>query len=232
MLADGLASENLAEPRTQPPGLPVVFWVGRMIPRKSPVLAVEAFAHLRRAMPARLVMAGDGPLRGQVRAAIDRLGLAADVDLLGHVSLAEIKQLYDSASVLLFTSLRESFGAPFLEALGRGLPTVALDLHGIADADVGDAAVKVPLPPDPRDLAGHIGAGAADDTVRRRMGVAQRGRGQVGQAAGYGKLRRPPLPRSTRRSRAPGAELGLANWIRGSCCPRPGPRAPPATEPA
>ena len=159
MLADGLASENLAEPRTQPPGLPVVFWVGRMIPRKSPVLAVEAFAHLRRAMPARLVMAGDGPLRGQVRAAIDRLGLAADVDLLGHVSLAEIKQLYDSASVLLFSSLRESFGAPFLEALGRGLPTVALDLHGIADADVGDAAVKVPLPPDPRDLAGHIGAG-------------------------------------------------------------------------
>ena len=158
MLADGLASQNLAEPRTQPPGLPVVFWVGRMIPRKSPVLAVEAFAHLRRAMPARLVMAGDGPLRGQVRAAIDRLGLAADVDLLGHVSLAEIKQLYDSASVLLFSSLRESFGAPFLEALGRGLPTVALDLHGIADADVGDAAVKVPLPPDPRDLAGHIGA--------------------------------------------------------------------------
>jgi len=159
MLADGLASENLSEPRPRPPGLPVVFWVGRMLPRKSPVLAVEAFAHLRRAMPARLVMAGDGPLRGQVRAAIDRLGLAADVDLLGHVSLAELRQLYDSASVLLFSSLRESFGAPFLEALGRGLPTVALDLHGIADADVGDAAVKVPLPPDPRDLAGHIGAG-------------------------------------------------------------------------
>jgi glycosyltransferase involved in cell wall biosynthesis len=158
MLADGLRSDSLAEPRPQPPGTPVVFWVGRLLPRKSPVLAVEAFAHLRRAMPARLVVAGDGPLGEQVRANVDRLGLAADVDLLGHVSLTELRQLYDSASVLLFTSLRESFGAPFLEALGRGLPAVALDLHGIADADVGNAAVKVALPPDPRDLAGHVGA--------------------------------------------------------------------------
>ena len=62
----------------------------------------------------------------------------------------DIRRLYDSASVLLFTSLRESFGAPFLEALGKGLPAVALDLHGIGDADVGPAALKVALPPRPR----------------------------------------------------------------------------------
>jgi hypothetical protein len=58
---------------------------------------------------------------------------------------------------MLFTSLRESFGAPFLEALGRGLPTVALDLHGIGDMDVGAAALKVSLPPEPRDLPGRVG---------------------------------------------------------------------------
>ena len=69
-----------------------------------------------------------------------------------------MKTLYDSASVMLFTSLRESFGAPFLEALGRGLPTVALDLHGIGDMDVGSAALKVALPPEPRDLPRHIGS--------------------------------------------------------------------------
>jgi glycosyltransferase involved in cell wall biosynthesis len=157
MLADGLPVEWLGEPRVQPAGTPVVFWVGRLLPRKAPTLAVEAFARLRRVMPAKLVIAGDGPLRDQVRATIDRLGIGADVEMLGRVPLADVKPLYDMASVLLFTSLRESFGAPFLEALGRGLPTVALDLHGIGDAEVGSAAEKVALPDEPRDLPARIG---------------------------------------------------------------------------
>jgi glycosyltransferase involved in cell wall biosynthesis len=156
MLADGLPADWLVRNRTRPTGIPVVLWVGRLLPRKTPALAIEAFAKLRRVMPARLIMAGDGPLRRQVHTAVDRLGLSEDVQLLGHVTWDETKLLYDSASVLLFTSLRESFGAPFLEALGRGLPTVAMDLHGIGDADTGPAALKVVLPPSPRDLSGHL----------------------------------------------------------------------------
>lgn len=89
---------------------------------------------------------------------IGRLGLAADVEMLGRVPREDIRSLYDSASVLLFTSLRESFGAPFIEALGRALPAVALHLAGIADADVGAAALKVVLPPRPGDLPRRLAA--------------------------------------------------------------------------
>jgi glycosyltransferase involved in cell wall biosynthesis len=156
MMADSLPREWLADARPRPKGTPVVLWVGRLRPHKAPVLAVEAFAELRRAMPARLVIAGDGALRGQVLATAQRLGVAQDVELLGQVSWDEIRSLYDSASVFLFTSLRETFGAPFLEALGRGLPAVAVDLHGIADVDAGAAALKVPLTPRPRDLPGRL----------------------------------------------------------------------------
>jgi glycosyltransferase involved in cell wall biosynthesis len=156
MLADGLSSDWIADARPQPAGTPVVLWVGTLLPRKAPALAVQAFAELRRAMPARMIIAGDGPLRTQVRSTIERLELTEDVQMLGKVPLADIKALYDSASVLLFSSLRESFGAPFIEALGRGLPAVALDLAGIADADVGPAAVKVALPPRPGDLPGRL----------------------------------------------------------------------------
>jgi glycosyltransferase involved in cell wall biosynthesis len=152
MLADGLSCEWVANARPQPAGTPVVLWVGTLLPRKAPTLAVQAFAELRRAMPARLIIAGDGQLRAQVRATIERLGLTEDVQMLGKLPREDIRSLYDSASVLLFTSLRESFGAPFIEALGRGLPAVALNLAGIADADVGAAAVKVALPPRPDDL--------------------------------------------------------------------------------
>lgn len=156
MLADGLPSDWLTGPRSRPTGIPVVLWVGRLVVRKAPTLAIQAFAELRRVMPARLIMAGPGPLSGQVRAMVDRLGLAEDVELLGFVTWDDVRRLYESASVLLFTSLRESFGAPFLEALGKGLPAVALDLHGIGDANVGSAALKVPLPPRPRDLPSQL----------------------------------------------------------------------------
>ena len=155
-LSYGLSNDWLSGPRSRPTGIPVVLWAGRLLARKAPTLAIEAFAELRRVMPARLIMVGDGPLRGQVRAMVERLGLAEDVELRGHVAWDDVRRLYESASVLLFTSLRESFGAPFLEALGKGLPAVALDLHGIGDADVGTAALKVPLPPRPRDLPGHL----------------------------------------------------------------------------
>jgi glycosyltransferase involved in cell wall biosynthesis len=154
MLADGLAPSWVGAAHTQPSGVPLVLFIGRLIPRKAPTLAVEAFAELRRKIPARMIIAGDGPLREKVRARIERLGLTQDVRLLGAVPFGLVKSLYDSVSLLLFTSLRESFGAPFLEALGRGVPAVALDHHGISDADVGRAAVKVAIPSDPRELPG------------------------------------------------------------------------------
>ena len=158
MLAEGLSPEWLVEPRSQPTGIPTVLWLGRLLPRKAPTLAVQAFAQLRRLMPARLVIAGDGPLREQVRKEVARCGVADDVQLLGQVPWKKIGDLYKSASVFLFTSLRDSSGSQFLEALGKGLPAVALDHHGIGDLDVGAAAIKVAVSPEPRDLPDHLAA--------------------------------------------------------------------------
>lgn len=148
----GLPPEWVSRPRQRPGGVPVIFWAARMLPRKAPVLALRAFAELRKTTPARLVMAGEGPLSKQVRATVESLGIAKDVDLPGQIPWDEITRLYDTASLLLFTSLRESFGVQLLEAMGRGLPVVALDLHGIGDAKVGLAAEKVPLPHNPDEL--------------------------------------------------------------------------------
>ena len=159
MMADALPDDWVTEARDQPAGPPVVLWVGRMLRRKAPTLAVEAFAELRRHRPARLIMAGgEGPVMPEVKATVRRLGLDGDVELLGQVPWESLRELYASASVFLFTSLRESFGGQFLEALGKGLPAVALDLHGIADADVGPAAIKVPLTHQPAELPGRLAA--------------------------------------------------------------------------
>ena len=156
MLAEGLGTDWIAEPRSRPTGTPVVLWLGRLLARKAPTLAVQAFAELRRLMPARMLMAGDGPLRDQVRKEIARCGVADDVEMLGQVPWKEIGNLYNSASVFLFNSLRDSSGSQFLEALGKGLPVVALDHHGIGDTEVGMAAVKVTIPAEPRELPGRL----------------------------------------------------------------------------
>ena len=74
---------GLAPPTRSPTGTPVVLFIGRLIPRKAPTLAVEAFAELRRKIPARMVIAGDGPLHEKVLETIERLGVTDDVELLG-----------------------------------------------------------------------------------------------------------------------------------------------------
>jgi len=155
-LAEGLPPEWLSGPRQRPTGVPVILWVGRLLPRKAPTLAVEAFAELLKHTPARLAIVGDGPLREKVRNTVESLGLASHVDLLGHVPWAEIPHLYDSATVFLFCSLRDSSGAQFLESLGRGLPAVTIDHHGMSDLNVGLAAEKVALPSHPDELPRRI----------------------------------------------------------------------------
>lgn len=171
-LAEGLPQEWIGTPHQRPSGVPVVLWVGRMLARKAPVLAVRAFAELRKTTQARLVMAGDGPLLPQVRAAVAELGLTDDVELLGRVPWPKLAELYASASLFLFCSLRDSSSAQFLEAMGKGLPAVILDLHGMADVKVGIAAEKVPLTLKPEELPGQLAAAmrtvvAADDWEAR-----------------------------------------------------------------
>jgi glycosyltransferase involved in cell wall biosynthesis len=158
MLAEGSPAEWLGAARPQPAGVPVVLWIGRMMPRKAPGLAIDAFAELRRAMPAKLVMVGGGPLLGQLQAKVESMGLSEDVELPGRIPFDEVQGMYDTASVLLFTSLRDSSGSQFLEAAGRGLPGVALDLAGIKDLETGTSAIKVPLPRQAGELPARIAA--------------------------------------------------------------------------
>jgi glycosyltransferase involved in cell wall biosynthesis len=147
------------------------------------MLAIEAFRDLRQTMPARLVMAGDGPLLEECRAAVRKFGLEADAELPGRVPWSQVMEYCDAASVFLFTSLRDSSGAQFLEAMGRGLPAVALDHHGIGDLKVGLAAEKVEIPRNPDELHGRIAA--ALGTILTGDEWEARSAAAVGWAAGH-----------------------------------------------
>jgi glycosyltransferase involved in cell wall biosynthesis len=162
-LDTAVSSEAIVQKdREAPPGsAPTVLWVGRNLPRKGVALALHAFAHVRRAVPsAELVMLGGGLHDEAITRQIEALGLASTVRRLGHVPLPAVIEKYDTSSVMLFSSLREAFGAQVLEAMSRGLPVVALDIHGVADFMPAAAGVKVPLQRG-EGLAAALGEGVA-----------------------------------------------------------------------
>jgi glycosyltransferase involved in cell wall biosynthesis len=147
-LDTALSPEAIAHEGREAPdrSTPTILWVGRNLPRKGVNLALHAFGWVRRSVPsAELVMLGGALDDEATTAQIEALGLVGAVHRLGEVPLPVVIDWYDASSVLLFSSLRESAGAQAFEAMSRGLPVVALDIHAIADFMPAAAGVKVPL---------------------------------------------------------------------------------------
>ncbi len=129
----------------RPSGRPIVIWVGKLEARKDPLAALDVAEALRKSLPsARLLIAGDGWLRTCVEQEVRKRSLTDTVELPGRVPHDQMEELYGSASLFLFTSLRDTFGVQNLEALTHGLPIVFRDSAGVAVGDfVGSAGVGV-----------------------------------------------------------------------------------------
>jgi L-malate glycosyltransferase len=92
---------------------------------------VRIFARVRRAMPATLLMIGDGPERGEAEQEAADLQVARDVRFLGRLdSIAELLQATD---LFLLPSQSESFGLAALEAMACGAPVVATRVGGLPE---------------------------------------------------------------------------------------------------
>jgi glycosyltransferase involved in cell wall biosynthesis len=101
---------------------PVVLMVSALEPTKRVSMGIEAVSRIP---GAHLIVAGDGPLRGEIDRLANRLLPARFKRLL--VRPEEMPILYQSADVFLHLSKIESFGNVYLEAISSGLPIVAYD---------------------------------------------------------------------------------------------------------
>lgn len=102
--------------------------VGRLIPSKRFDLAISLLTQLVGKMDLELVIAGDGPERGQLESLADGL----PVTFLGHVSDRQtLADLLRSSDVLVMPSATEGYPNAVLEALGCGLQVVGSDVPGI-----------------------------------------------------------------------------------------------------
>ena len=116
---------------------------GRLSPEKKPQRSLTTLASLRASgLPARLVVAGDGPLRRRLerRAARDRLPVTFAGFLPDRTDLAA---LLASADVAIAPGPAETFGLAGLEALACGTPVVVSAESALPEV-VGEAGAAVP----------------------------------------------------------------------------------------
>jgi len=110
-------------------------------------VALEAFAHLHRALPrARMSIAGTGPERASLQAQADALGVGPNVCFTGRMEREEMAALFRSADILLNPSRADNLPGALLEALASQLPIVATRVGGVPYlVEDGRTALLVPV---------------------------------------------------------------------------------------
>jgi len=120
-----LAGEAVDHPWAHDDSVPLILAAGRLTEQKDFDTLVRAFAIVRRARPARLVILGDGRLRGKLEARISELGLTDDVALPGFTPNPYAWMA--RADLFVLSSAWEGSPNVLTEALALGTPSVSTD---------------------------------------------------------------------------------------------------------
>jgi glycosyltransferase involved in cell wall biosynthesis len=179
--------------RTMPyPGGRHVVAVGRLIEKKGFAHLIDAAAELEGDRPLdRLTIVGEGPLRQDLTAQIDRLGLAGRVELAGALPPAGVRDFLERADLLAMPAVvaangdRDSMPVVVKEAMAMEIPVVASDEVGLPEL-VRDEFGRLAPPGDAPALARAI-AELLDLPADRR---AEMGRAARAHVLKHGDLRR------------------------------------------
>jgi N-acetyl-alpha-D-glucosaminyl L-malate synthase BshA len=117
--------------RLAPPGHKLITHVSNFREVKRVKDVVRVFARIQRAMPATLIMIGDGPERMDAENEARELGVDSDVRFLGR--LDSVASLLQGSDLFVLPSQTESFGLAALEAMACGSPVVASRAGGLPE---------------------------------------------------------------------------------------------------
>ncbi|MDB6128056.1 MAG: glycosyl transferase group 1 [Verrucomicrobia bacterium] len=160
----------------------VVLTVGRLHPRKGQLLTLHALLALAPEVRARLeywIVGRTGKNDYAETLRIAAAGADFPVKFLGNVPDDELAEIYERSDIFAMTSVNhghsvEGFGLVYLEAAAHGLPVVAHDVGGVAEA-VSDNVTGLLVPPHrPAQLAAAFERLIHDDELRHQMGNAGR----------------------------------------------------------
>jgi len=159
----------------------IVLTVARLVEKKGVEYAVQSMAKVGKRHPnARLLVVGDGPLRGQIEALIQSLAMGDNVELLGWKDHDELRELYAKTDVFMLPSVTasngdmEGQGLVLQEAQAMCIPVVSTLHNGIPEG-VQDGVSGFLVPErDPDALADRLIHLIEQPRLREEMGRAGR----------------------------------------------------------
>jgi glycosyltransferase involved in cell wall biosynthesis len=168
-----------------PADAPLVGVVARLDSQKGHIYLLRAWVQVTAALPeARLLVVGDGPLRGELQQQTYDLGLEGSVIFAGRRE--DVPRIMAALDVVTLPSLWEGFGLVLLEAMAVARPIVASRVSAIPEIVVeGETGLLVP-PRDVDALAAALIALLRDQQRATEMG--RRGRVRLEQEFTLGKM--------------------------------------------
>ena len=125
----GLVAQQ--RPRYAKSGESILVHLSNFRPVKRVLDVIETFARVSRALPARLLMIGDGPERSAAEFLALRLGVGDRVDFVGKQE--NVNELLALSDLMLMPSEMESFGLAALEAMACRVPAIATRVGGVPE---------------------------------------------------------------------------------------------------
>ena len=152
----------------------VVIYVGRLSPEKNPDGLLQAWIKACPSLTAdwKLVLVGDGPMRGALEAVVSAQALEDSILFAGQQR--NIEQWMGSADIYVISSRNEGLSNTLLEAMASGLPVVATRVSGVTELVEEPGAGLVADIGDTDGLARALVRLASDRPLRERLGVAAR----------------------------------------------------------
>ncbi len=128
---DAMRTRFAASASSGKPGEKLLVHLSNFRPVKRVLDVVEVFARVASALPARLMLIGDGPDRSAAEHLAVRLGVADRVIFLGKQD--NVNELLPLADLMLMPSEMESFGLAALEAMACAVPSIATQVGGVGE---------------------------------------------------------------------------------------------------
>lgn len=92
---------------------------------------VHIFDRLRKVVPSKLLLVGDGPERQNIEKLCRELGICEDIRFLGKINAVD--EVLSVSDLFVMTSEKESFGLAALEAMACRVPVVSTNAGGLPE---------------------------------------------------------------------------------------------------